>query len=282
MTVREVSSADITRSSGVVMQDRVINTTSPLTGGGTLAADMTLSIPAATSSVSGYLSSIDWAIFNSKADSLPQLLGTTATPQFARLGLGAAADTTAELNLNTGTVKVAGAVAKRTLVLSAAGGWGSTTTGATGPTKAESATNKQNVQTLDFADSGAKVYAEWGVFMPGSWDASTITAKFIWLVNSTSTNGVVWGLQARAYGDSSTLDQAFGTAQEATDIGSGTANQVLISPATSAITIGGSPSVNQYVQFRCYRDSNNGSDTLGASISLLAIQISFGISTYSD
>lgn len=45
---------------------RTISTTSPLTGGGDLSADRTLSIPAATGSVNGYLTSTDWTTFNGK------------------------------------------------------------------------------------------------------------------------------------------------------------------------------------------------------------------------
>lgn len=43
-----------------------ISTTSPLTGGGDLSANRTFAIPAATTSVSGYLTSTDWNTFNGK------------------------------------------------------------------------------------------------------------------------------------------------------------------------------------------------------------------------
>ena len=45
---------------------RLINTTAPLTGGGNLSADRTLSMPAATGSTNGYLTSSDWTTFTSK------------------------------------------------------------------------------------------------------------------------------------------------------------------------------------------------------------------------
>lgn len=43
-----------------------LGTTAPLTGGGILASGLTLSLPAATGSVSGYLTAADWTAFNSK------------------------------------------------------------------------------------------------------------------------------------------------------------------------------------------------------------------------
>ena len=50
-----------------VTNARTISTTSPLSGGGDLTANRTLSIPAATGSTNGYLSSADWSTFNGKA-----------------------------------------------------------------------------------------------------------------------------------------------------------------------------------------------------------------------
>jgi collagen type I alpha len=173
----------------------------------------------------------------------------------------------------TGVTGPTGPAASK-IVLSGAGGWPSTTTGAAGPLKSETTTGKQNVQTLDFSDSGSKLYAEWQVFMPPSYGGGTVTAKFIWMASGTSTNSVVWGLQAYAYGDATTLDQTYGTAQEVTDAHTATAFQVLISGATPAITIGGSPAAGTLVMFRAYRDSANGSDTLAATASLLAIEVS--------
>lgn len=55
---------------GYVPDSRLINTTAPLAGGGNLSADLTLSIPAATSLVDGYLKATDWTTFNNKQDAL--------------------------------------------------------------------------------------------------------------------------------------------------------------------------------------------------------------------
>lgn len=53
-----------------VPTSRTITTTSPLIGGGDLSADRTLSIPAATSLVNGYLTSTDWSEFKAKQGAL--------------------------------------------------------------------------------------------------------------------------------------------------------------------------------------------------------------------
>lgn len=49
-----------------VPSTRSISTTAPLTGGGDLSANRTFAIPAATTSVNGYLTSTDWNTFNGK------------------------------------------------------------------------------------------------------------------------------------------------------------------------------------------------------------------------
>lgn len=58
---------------GAVPTSRTISTTSPLSGGGDLTANRTLSIPQASSSVNGYLSSANWSTFNGKQDTIAHL-----------------------------------------------------------------------------------------------------------------------------------------------------------------------------------------------------------------
>lgn len=80
-----------TAVAGLVPTSRTISTTAPLTGGGDLSADRTFAIPAATTSVNGYLSSVDWTTFNAK-----QVAGNyivSLTGEATATGPGAAAVT---------------------------------------------------------------------------------------------------------------------------------------------------------------------------------------------
>jgi hypothetical protein len=138
-----------------------------------------------------------------------------------------------------------------------------------------------NLQFLDFVD-GSTTYAEWTAVMPDSYDGGTIAAKFVWSCGTGSTNSVVWGIQARAFGDTDDIDQAFGTGVTITAAGNAAANKILITSETSAITIGGTPSGGKMVQFRAYRDGANGSDTLTATARLLAIRIEYTQNGYTD
>jgi hypothetical protein len=67
--------------SSKVPTTRTISTTAPLSGGGDLSANRTLSIPQATTSVDGYLSATDWTTFNGKQNALGFTAENTANKQ---------------------------------------------------------------------------------------------------------------------------------------------------------------------------------------------------------
>lgn len=80
---------------------RQINTTAPLTGGGDLTANRTLSMPVATSLANGYLSSSDWTTFNSKQAAGSYI--TALTGDVSASGPGSSAATLATVNSNVGS-----------------------------------------------------------------------------------------------------------------------------------------------------------------------------------
>jgi hypothetical protein len=160
------------------------------------------------------------------------------------------------------------------IILTAAGGWPSLTNGCQPPQSAQTTTNQVNFYYLGFADGATTLYANWAIPMPADYNGGTITAVFHWVAGNASTNSVVWGLQARAYADGDALDQAYGTAQEVTDANQAN-DDVNISAATAAITIGGTPAAGNFVQFRAYRNPAAVGDTLAATAELLAIRITY-------
>lgn len=78
---------------------RSISTTSPLSGGGDLSANRTLSITQATTSTDGYLSSTDWNTFNGKQAALVSSTNIKSVNSTSILGSG---------NLSVGTVTSVG------------------------------------------------------------------------------------------------------------------------------------------------------------------------------
>lgn len=146
-----------------------------------------------------------------------------------------------------------------------------TTTGC-GIDSRELSTNKINTDELLF-DPGTAEYAQAMVVMPSNWNAGTVTAKFHWTA-STGSGDVVWGLRGRSYANDDALDQAMGTGQTATDTLTAT-NDLDISPATSAITVGGTAASGNPIIWEVYRDAAAGGDTLGSDARLLGVEISY-------
>ena len=151
--------------------------------------------------------------------------------------------------------------------------WIPRTTNGCGIDSRELTTNKINTDELLF-DPAAIEYAQAMVVLPNNWNAGTVTARFFWTA-STGSGSVVWALRARSYADDDALDQAMGTAQSVTDTLLAT-NDMHISAATSAITIGGTVANGNAIIFEAYRDATNvASDTLGSDARFLGLQISY-------
>lgn len=179
----------------------------------------------------------------------------------ARTTLGAAAEAT------TQTIWVpAGAMVPRT-------------TNGAAPGTVESTTNKVMYKTLDF-DASTAEYAQFAVAMPKGWNESTVTAEVFWS-NASGTGNVVWAIQGLARSNDDVLDTAFGTAQSVTD-GVTAAGDLMVSAATSAITIGGTPAENDLVIFQIYRDAANGSDTFASDARLHGVKVYYTTTTLND
>ncbi len=135
-------------------------------------------------------------------------------------------------------------------------------------------TNNNQYAFMDFPDSGAP-NAEITFPMPADYAGGTVTAKFYWTANSTSTNSVVWFIQAVSIADNEVIDIASGTTQSVTDANKSTAYKLNITDATPAITIAGTPAAGELVNWRIYRNPADASDTLAATARLFAVVITY-------
>lgn len=159
-----------------------------------------------------------------------------------------------------------------------AGAMTSRTTNGAAIGSTESTTNKVMSRTLDF-DASTAEYAQFTVTFPKSWDLGTVTAQFVW--RATNTGNVVWGLQGVAISDDDATDAAFGTAQTVTD-GVTATGDTMVSAATSAITIGGTPADGDLVVFQVYRDAANGSDTCAVDALLVGVKLIYTATVNTD
>ena len=150
-----------------------------------------------------------------------------------------------------------------------------------GVSQFETSSNKNNYRTLDF-DTTTQEFAQFVIPMPESWNEGTVTFAPIWSHPATTTDfGVVWALQAVAISNDDAGDVAFGTEQTSTDTG-GTTDDIYIGPASSAITIAGSPAAGDFVLFQVKRNPSGGSDTMAVDARLHGIRLYYTISAETD
>lgn len=173
----------------------------------------------------------------------------------------------------TGATGSQGPAVSGQIILTAAGGWSSSISGSLYPAQTQLSSGV-NYYSIGFVD-GSTTYANWALAMPSDYNGGTINASFYWLsLSTTFAQSVVWGLSGRSFGDTETLNATYGTVQTVTDAnnGSGVLN---ISPITSGITLAGTPSAGEYVQFRAERQGAASGDTLTDTAQLLQIRINY-------
>lgn len=121
------------------------------------------------------------------------------------------------------------------------------TNGAAALTK-EFATNDIMIDYLSF-DSTTEEGVQFKMMMPDEWDLSTIKFKFYWDAAATASGTVIWGVKAGSYSDSDPIDAALGTQITVTDTLLAVGD-VHISPATAAVTVGGTPALEDMIIFQ--------------------------------
>jgi hypothetical protein len=196
--------------------------------------------------------------------------GTSGAP--ARLALGTASQ---QLRVNSGATSLeyfTPSAGGSTNLWIPASAWIPKTTAGCGVDSRETTTNDQNFDELLF-DTGSDEFADALVVMPSNYNNGTVTARFYWTAASGS-GGVAWGIQGRAFANDDALDTAAGTAQLVTDTLIA-ANDMHITSATSAVTIGGTPAANTPIQFTIYRDVSDAGDDLAVDARLLGVEILF-------
>ena len=201
--------------------------------------------------------------------------------------LSATGETNVDINLNpkgtgvlksaTAAVKIAG---KDSMWVPASAMYATTTAGAAAA-QVETTALRPDMKVMDFADT-ADDHAQFSVAFPKSWNEGTVTYQCFWTPSTTNTGNCIFGLQGVACGDSDTIDTAFGTAINITDAGIGTVEDQQVSAESSAVTIAGSPAVDQQTYFQIFRDANAGGDTYTGVARLLGIKIFFTTDAAND
>jgi hypothetical protein len=160
-----------------------------------------------------------------------------------------------------------------------AAAWVPRTTNGPARGSAELSTNKVMVASLDY-DASTQEYAQFAVWLPKSWDLSTMAYRVAW-TTATGTGGVAWSLAARAFSDDDALDQAMGTAVIVTDTRLAD-NDLHISPESSALSAAGTPAEMDLVLFELSRAVADAGDTKTGDARLLGVHLYYNTRYRSD
>jgi hypothetical protein len=144
-------------------------------------------------------------------------------------------------------------------------------TNGAGVNSSETATQKKNYDSLDFDAGSTSEGGDITLALPDNYTGGTITARFYWTADSGSGT-VIWQIQARSLEDGIALDAAGGTSQTVTDTLL-TAGAMHISPATSAVTIAGTPAARTPITFSISR--NSAADTLAVDARLIGVELDY-------
>ena len=201
--------------------------------------------------------------------------------------LSATGETNVDINLNpkgTGTLKSATAAVKiaglETMWVPASAMYSTTTNGADAQ-QVETTATRPDMKVLDF-DASTPEYAQFSVAFPKSWNEGTVTYQVFWTPSTTNTGNCIFALQGVAVGDGDTIDVSYGTGATITDAGIGTVEDQQVSPVSSAMTIAGSPAVDQLTYFNFLREADAGGDTFTGDARLLGIKIFFTTDAAND
>ena len=201
----------------------------------------------------------------------------SATGGDTNIGLNLVPKGTGVLQGNGSALKIAG---KETIWVPASAMYATTTNGAAAA-QVETTALRPDMKVMDFA-AAADDHAQFSVAFPKSWNEGTITYQCFWTPSTTNTGDCIFGLQGVSCGDNDTIDVAFGTAVNVTDAGIGTVEDQQVTAESGAVTIAGSPAVDQQTYFQIFRDANAGGDTFTGVARLLGIKIFFTTDAAND
>ena len=174
----------------------------------------------------------------------------------------------------TCTGLASGNIGKSTIFVPVAAMLPTVSNGCASITQVETTADRPDMNVLDF-DGTADEHAQFQIAFPKSWNEGTVTFQAFWTSTATDTDGVAWGLQGVAVGNDGTIDVAYGTAVVVTDDNISAAEDLLVTAESTAITIAGTPAVDEMCYFRIFRDVSDGNDDMTEDARLIGIKLFF-------
>ena len=191
-----------------------------------------------------------------------------------------AADGTVDLDTAGATVASAiiRTVGKESIWVPAAAMTPTTSNPCSDITIVETTSGRPDMVVLDFA-TGADEFAQFSIAFPKAWNLGTITYQAFWSGIAASTD-CDWSLQGVAMNDNETIDVAYGTAVVVSDNAQGAVEELYVAAESGAVTIAGTPAVNDLCYFRIGRDVSG--DNMNGDARLHGLKIFFTTDATND
>ena len=167
----------------------------------------------------------------------------------------------------------------QTMFIPAQAMFGTTTNGAEA-NAVETTATRPEMKVLDF-DASTIEYSQFSVAMPKSWDEGVITFQAFWSPSNTDTGAALIGLQGVSVANDGTSDVTFDTAVDVTDNGTGTVEDVLVSPVSANVTVK-TAAADTYPYFQVARNATSVSDTFTGDVRLLGIKLFYTTDAAND
>jgi hypothetical protein len=131
-------------------------------------------------------------------------------------------------------------------------------------------------------DTAADEWAMFTLSMPPRWNEGTVTAEYVWSTTGASTPGetVSIDISCVAISNDDPLNATLGTPINVDDTMLSADGDSHLSPASTAVTCGGTPAANDTVVFAVMRDISD--DNVAADMSLLGVRLFITTDTAND
>ncbi len=169
-----------------------------------------------------------------------------------------------------------GSAGKQTLWISVTEMTPTVTNGAAAVATVETVAGQPDQHVMAFA-TGANDHAQFEIAFPKSWNKGTITFQPFYTHQGGQTgglDGVAWGLQGVSIANDEVFAVAYGTPQVVV-VDQANTDRLFIGAESAAITIAGTPAVDEMQVFRIFRDVDDAGDDLDIDAQLVGIKLFF-------
>jgi hypothetical protein len=162
-----------------------------------------------------------------------------------------------------------------------AGSWTRGASGSPSLGTVELAAGTDYVTTLDF-DGTTQEYSYASLTLPKSYNLGTISFVVQGMSSSATSTVARIGVQAAAVSSTEAMAVTYGTGQFVTLTNGGTANRLLTSSESSAITIANTPVAADIIRLRLTRTPGDAADTMSEDFRIIEVRFFFTTNAGND